>query len=347
MSLDTLKNIIINGNEGFALTNAYKNNHRYYTDFINMMSYFCDNLCEKDYQDIERKFLSAANLGDIQGYLQTVTELTVLYYVTRNYLDDFKYEPKYNGKSNPECSFTHKGKTINIEVKCPDMSKRMKVEQHDTLKLHFSERISNPTEIIEDLKNIINPRLSNTEYSEIEELPRMDNKLKDYLESAQKKFPTGDNYFNILVIALDILSDADEWYNYIFDNNGVFTKNSFVKTNYEKVDALLISTPVCGHRSWEVQHNNNVWKLEETLNLLLLDPRKESSSEGIYYVSEGIRIFGDLTSGFLNYQLQLDETKTVSTTDTNFLPKYLEFKETELRIVSDYIQYLKNNAHIK
>ena len=128
----------------------------------------------------------------------------------------------------------------------------MILHYHTLLDSPFSaERIPGHEDVINELKNIIVANIEKSEYSEIEEIPRMDNKLKDYLEHSQKKFPLGADYFNILVVTLDIVQDLDEWYSYLLGDNGVFTHNSFINSNYDKVDAILLSTPVCGHRAWQ------------------------------------------------------------------------------------------------
>lgn len=342
MISDSIIRIITTGNEGFPLTDAYKANHRYYNDFINMMNYFSENLSERAYKDIEKKFLTGSMAGG-QVYLQTVSELTVLYYILRNYSIQFEYEPKYNGNYNPECSFFLADKIINVEVKCPDMVKRMNIEQHTTLKLVLSERIPDFENVVGDLKKIIEPILPNTQYTGLEVIPRMDNKLKDFLESSQKKFPAGNEYFNILVITLDILPDVDEWYNYIFDNNGVFTDKSYIESNYNNVDSILLTTPVCGHRNWSNHTAENIWELEQTLSLLLLDPRKEHTDKGKFYITKGISIFGNHTYDFFKYLQFLDSTGEVSTSDVGFHEKYHHFKLNELSIVSNYINWLKEN----
>lgn len=175
---ESLIAIIKNGNDGFPLTKAYKLGHRYYSDFIEMMNYFSDNLSNDDYRSIEKKVISVSS-SDEQTYLQCMCELTVLYYAMRNYGNEyFKYEPKYNGGYNPECAFGYKQKTINIEVKCPNMIKRMEVESHDTLKIFSAERIPRHEDVINELKNIIAVNIEKSEYSGIEEIPRMDINLK-------------------------------------------------------------------------------------------------------------------------------------------------------------------------
>lgn len=91
------------------------------------MNYFNDNLLKEHYRSIEKKKIITSRSSGEQTYLQCMCELTVLYYVMRNYgCGQFKYEPKYNGRYNPECAFGYKQMTINIEVKCPNMKKEWK-----------------------------------------------------------------------------------------------------------------------------------------------------------------------------------------------------------------------------
>lgn len=182
-------------------------------------------------------------------YLQAVSEISILYYILRKYNNKFLYEPKYNGKKNPECCFDYNGKTINIEVKCHDLTKRIECEEHNTLKIVMPKRIPDYKNVINEVKEIIKPNLNNSNYSDVEELSRLDNKLKDFLVSASEKFPKPDNTnLNILVVSLDTIDDLDEWYLYIFGNGGVFTNNSFVLLErYENVDAILLTTVMCGH----------------------------------------------------------------------------------------------------
>ena len=352
MIQDSLIDIIKNGSVGFPLTKAYKNGHRFYTDFVEMINFFKNRLLSKDYRNLENKILSGCSYVDGQSYLQCMSELVVLYFVMRKLdkYESFKYEPKYNGGYNPECSFVYAGKTVNVEVKCPHMGKRMKIESHDTLKIAFAERMPNKLfykSVIEDFHHIICLDLDNSEYSGIEIIPRMDNKLKDFLEHSQKKFPSGDDHFNILVIALEIPQDVDEWYGYLFGSNGAFTHNTYIKTNYDCVDAVLLCTPICGLKRWESYSDKNIWYLENTINLLLLDTRKcyeksnsELSEKGKFYLEHGINMFGDMTSAFLSFQRELDEKNEKEYENLPFKDRYISFKVTEIKIFSEFMEWL-------
>lgn len=164
---------------------------------------------------------------------------------------------------------------------------------------------------------------------------------------SQKKFPSSnDSNFNILAISLDIISDLDEWYLYMYGENGVFTNKSFVSQEYSNVDAILLTTPVAGHIRWEVYKYINVWHLEETINILLLDPKKEDSETGKYYFNTGMEIYGGTTKQFLVFlqKLQFESDKELGNLDNDEEKnlKYVESRIIKLRMVTEFMEYLKN-----
>lgn len=127
------------------------------------------------------------------------------------------------------------------------MYKRWQCEDSNTLKLFAAERIPGYNDVIKDISNMVRPNL-NGKYEGVQAEPRFDNKLKDYLVSAQSKFPDStDDNFNLLVISLCEIKDLDEWYNYLFASEGIFTQNSYVKELYNRIDAIALTDTVMGH----------------------------------------------------------------------------------------------------
>lgn len=332
MLVSKIELLIQKGDDKFPLTKAYRNGSRFYSDFIAMIKTFEANLSVKEQKSIYDKISAAYLNEDYQVYLQCNCELIVLYYVLRKYHSSFKYEPTYNGRFNPECSFEHNGVVVNIEVKTPNYKKRIEQERNNTLKIYSAERIPDHEEVIEELSNMVN--LSDTAYDGIEELSRLDNKLKDFLEHSQKKFPSGDAYYNILVIAVEIVSDVDEWYSYILGDNGVFTNSSYVELNYDNVDAILLCTPIAGLNAWEKYPDINVWQLEETINLIINDTRKEGGKKEKYYNENVVDMFGTFTRGFVSYLISLDENLPSKPTRKN----YLLHRIADSSVVSDYAE---------
>ena len=73
MISESLIAIIKNGNDGFPLTKAYKLGHRYYSDFIEMMNYFSDNLSNDDYRSIEKKLIEKAMISGVDFVVKAAT----------------------------------------------------------------------------------------------------------------------------------------------------------------------------------------------------------------------------------------------------------------------------------
>ena len=183
---------------------AYKSNHRYYSDFMSVLRRFKDVLSDKEFNELVSKF-QFDKAYERHKYFEIVSEIIILDFVLRNYNQEkkFKYEPKYNGGYNPECSFINKSKTINIEVKCPNLEKRLNSEDKDKMKIFLQDRLPNFKEIENDAINKCNPQIEDRNNSGVEVRKRLDNALKSYLIHSQKKFPSsGDTYFNILAISL-------------------------------------------------------------------------------------------------------------------------------------------------
>lgn len=326
-------------------------NGRYWTDFLELNEDYKNKLNEKDYQNLLDKSQLDQKI-DMAQYLQFASEITVVDYVLRHYCK-FVNEPQYNSKKNPECSFEYEGRTINIEVKCPNLAKRIEQEKSEKISLFAAERF--PDKITyEKSVDFIESNIKDG-YS-VQKIDRLDNKLKDYLLSAHEKFPkSGISYFNVLVIAVDIIKDMDEWYSYLFGDNGVFSDKTYIEEDYSNVDAVMITNVQHGHMGDEVDTTVNCWHLENYVSLLFLDPRKETVNNlGQYYFNSGIDLFGGLTRDFLRFQDELDETnkqrekiiekQQLSENEKRELLRalYINDKIVNLQIVSEWVKTLKH-----
>ena len=190
----------------------------------------------------------------------------------------------------------------------------------------------------------------------VQKIDRLDNKLKDYLLSAHEKFPKSSiSNFNVLVIAVDIIQDMNEWYSYLFGDNGVFSNKTYVEEDYSNVDAVMITNVQHGHMGDEIDTTINCWQLENYVSLLFLDPRKENINNlGEYYFNSGIDLFGGLTRNFLRFQYELDETnnqreKKIENQQLNENKRielsralYAHDKIVDLQIISEWVMTLKH-----
>lgn len=328
------------------VTAAVKGN-RYWKDFFMLSEDYKKTLSEQDYE----MFLDKSHLDceiSMAQYLQFASEVTVVDYIIRNY-SGFKNEPKYNGKKNPECSFEYEGRTINIEVKCPDLFKRIEQENSEGIKIFAGERFRDKNDYIK-CKEFIESNIRGGQ--SIQNIDRLDNKQKSYLVDAHQKFPVSNSSnFNILVIALDIIQDMDEWYSYLFGENGAFTDRTYITEDYSDVDAVMITNVQHGHMADDVNLNINCWQLENYASLLFLDPRKEKRNGlGEYYVHVALNLFGGLTRNFLSFQFNLDQDNDIRGNKIKDFDEnqkkalshifYTEDKITDLHIISEWYKTL-------
>lgn len=285
------------------IVKAATTGNRYWKDFFVVNEDYKKVLNQKDYEGFLNKSQLDCKISMAQ-YLQFSSEVTVVDYIIRNY-SGFNNEPKYNKNKNPECSFTYKGRTVNVEVKCPDLSKRVEQENSEGIKVFAAERFPDKDDYIE-AKKVIETNIRDDQ--SVESIDRLDNKMKDYLISAHQKFPvSSSSNFNILVIAVDIIPDMDEWYSYLFGKNGAFTNRTYITDDYSNVDAVLITNTQHRHMSDDVDLSINCWHLENYLSLLFLNPKKEKCNElGKYYEQEALDLFGGYTRNFLSFQFSLD-----------------------------------------
>lgn len=343
-------NIVENAKVTHPIVKAAVAGNRYWVDFLSVVKDYERILTEQEYDG----FLSKSRLDceiNMAQYLQFATEATVVDYIIRKY-SGFRNEPRYNSKKNPECSFEFGNRTVNIEVKCPDIQKRMEQEKLKGIKLFASERFPDKDSYAQ-VENMIKSKVGDAQ--EVHSIDRLDNKLKDFLVSAHEKFPpSGPSYFNVLVIALDIIQDMDEWYSYILGDNGAFTNKTYIEKDYSNVDAVLITNVQHGHMADTVDLSINCWHLENYVSLLFLDPRKEQvNGLGEYYAQEALNLFGGLTRDFLFFQMDLDQkidirSKAIDRLGLNKLQTenlshilYMGDKFVDLKIISEWVKTLK------
>lgn len=324
------------------LQKAHEHKNRYWTDFLSLTADYKKYLNNQDYSHFLKKSRLDCAINNAE-YLQFASEVTIVDYIIRNY-NGFQNEPRYDNRKNPECSFEYEGRTVNVEVKCPDLRKRAKQESSEHLKIYTAERFPSKQNHDDALKFIA----SNIKGNEtIQVVDRLDNKLKDYLLSAHKKFPSsGSKYFNILVISLETIYDMDEWYNYIFGADGVFTNRTYVSENYNNVDAIMITNVQYGHMAEDVNLNINCWHLENYVSLLFLNPLKENNL-GKYYFEHAIKLFGNRTEDFILFLENLDQLNALKISDVQNISSrkelsywlYLDNKITSLHSISEWIKY--------
>ena len=172
-----------------------------------------------------------------------------------------------NKKKNVECQFEDSGFKYNIEVKCPDFGAQEKVGDEDAFKFSFMGRIPGYLEEVQILTSLLNEaqQIIEGEKKPFLNSKNMDNNLKDFLYSAHDKFPPPDseNELNVLVVGCNDAMDMQQWWGYLYAEEGLFTQESFAEIEkYRQVDLVVLTNLYHRHHKYfEKKVLSDFWKL--------------------------------------------------------------------------------------
>lgn len=240
----------------------------------------------------KERFVSKLQLGrkefDESQFLQDICEITIASHFAKLLPEIFEYEKKVSPPTDVDFAFCisltkNDGKentphfrfncNYHFEVKCPKITSEVDLE--DVIKIHPASRF--PSRKTKDLiiKELAQ-KLSG--YKDAIEAPRQDNKLKDFLLSAQSKFNQSDDCdVNVLMVCCDNEIDMQDWRNYIVDFGGFFTETSIIPgEDFEKIDVILLSNVLNRHRIRQNKMTEliNPWDFNKSFNLAYINPMK-------------------------------------------------------------------------
>ncbi|MCG6142736.1 hypothetical protein [Leptospira mtsangambouensis] len=227
---------------------------------------------------MDNKLLLNQNYNE-STYLQSATELTVMFHFQNKFNSSFEYEPKLNSdsKKNPEFRVTEKEKyKFSVEAKCPDLKEWEEEERSEDIKISITGRQKYHKEDFENLKNLLESGFNGPEdeRKNITKSKSMDNKLKDFVQSAHKKFPSFSNIddFNVLFVNLGTPDTIERWLRYLRENEGIFTKNSFVPTEtFNLIDGIVITNLMQRHTN-EQNITGSAWDLNDAFCMFIPNP---------------------------------------------------------------------------
>lgn len=257
-----------------------KKNEKYYKDFINEVEVLYNNGCLNKKKDLNQ-FINKLQLDNYNEfkYYQGLAEIIFWIYCSKNNYN-FELEKKLRDDVNTDVDVQIVKDDIkfNIEIKCPKFEEKKDgifkiIPAYRSLdKEDFNMEMDKlHKEISEEIvKN------SNGRFKEFKQQKINDNKILDYLKSAQTKFSDDKtDCLNILVVSVRS-EDMQSYWNYLYNPlSGLFTENSFHNSkDYNKVDIVILSNLIEGHISPKDEYNS--WCLENYCNIICLNSKKEN-----------------------------------------------------------------------
>lgn len=257
---------------------------------------------------------------DEAKYLQAACETSIAAYLAKTYGDSFVYEPKINPPKDVDCGFKLNGKTYNIEVKCPDFSKKNEIDNSNSFKIGAFGRLIDFEDVVSNLKDVFDPETNPAAEPDkpLVTQQHMDNKLKDYLVSAHGKFKesTGPDELNVLVVCCADWTDMQKWFFYMYGQQGLFTNESFYPfEEYKNVDVVMLTNLYHRHHDYRNKDKlENHWDFSKSFNLIFSNPlRREDKKE----------IILEFVDAVPNHSKQLMSYKVTNGLDEMRIPRYV------------------------
>lgn len=235
---------------------------------------------------------------DEDTFLQSACELTVQNHAALSgEAGNVEIEKQMNPPKDVDAYFEVNHTKVSIEVKCavepppPEAQVILRiagrVPNHEESFAQLSERMSAARVTLGKAKN-------------------KDNTLKDFLLSANSKFsPNSDNdHLNILFVGCEDYFNIQHWYFYLFENEGLFTRESFHPTGeFALVDLVILSNLKYCHTLLRDTHD---WSLDQVFILPIINP---FSRKGVVSgtILDGLSIFDHHLHSFNSYTPSPDD----------------------------------------
>ncbi|GAA4180526.1 hypothetical protein [Sphingobacterium ginsenosidimutans] len=317
------------------LVRASGSSHPYFEGFMSTAESIQSILTEKEFEYwcTEKMLLKQKPFAE-KKFIQYAVETTVAKYFGTKFPEGFRVEAKVNPENykDVDCQFIDNGFVYNVEVKCSDFKSKEKIDSQDAFKFVTEGRLPDKGQKV---INTITDALIESLTKKGEEIKpflvskNMDNNLKEFLELAHEKFNPNpsETEINILLVGCDDVYDIQNWVNYLYAHEGLFTKDSFADRRcYQNVDLVVFTNQYFKHNKVLEKNVAASWTLDDGFNIVMVNPNR------LLKKTEGIRHFLDILPNY-NTELGKYEVPGIagpsvkdSVRISHFVKEYLEEK---------------------
>jgi len=270
------------------LVKAKSINNSYFNEFLEVAAILKTLLTKKEWEFwFTEKMLVKQGPFAEKAFIQNAVETSVVRFFGEKFPTNFKVEVKVNphNDKNVDCQFLDSSYKFNIEVKCSDFVSKEKIDDTDAFKFGTIGRPKDRgEEAFKTISSALDLGLTQQGKDLIPHLhlKKMDNNLKDFLESAHEKFNPvpRDNEVNILIVGCDDYMDVQNWMNYLWAPKGLFTENSFSDiAKYSNVDMVVFTNQYFKHSKFYDKRVIDCWSIAKGFNLISSNPHRLKSKQ--------------------------------------------------------------------
>lgn len=283
------------------LVSANNNNHQYFTDFEPVFNCYAANFSGELKNWLQNKMMLNALPFNVKQFVQFACEATIVKFFADRYKTNLAIEKKVNPANNMDVDlvFSENGFTFNIEIKCSDFNAKEAIDTSNTLKIQPVGRLEGFGDTLAELQELLKPVAEKLNLDAVVATKNMDNSLKDFLLSANKKFnpAASDKELNILSVSCNDAEDMQLWYYYMFKDQGLFTPSSFHPVSeFENVDVVILNNLYFKHYEYFNKKLLNSWDFGNCFNLIFINPFAKQKKDAA--VAELLNICPNQNTGF-------------------------------------------------
>lgn len=282
--------------------------HNYFKEFLEAAAILKPLMTDKEFEFwLTEKMLSKNQTFIEKTFIQYAVETSVVRFFGEKFPIDFKVEVKINPTNDKDvdCQFMDSGYKFNVEAKCSDFVSKEKIENKDGFKVSTIGRLPDRgDEAVEVISSALDEGLAKKGEPLKPHLrsKNMDNNLMEFLMLAHDKYnPTpNENEVNILIVGCDDDRDMQNWINYLWAPEGLFTAQSFAdKTKYKNVDMVVLTNQYFKHNKYFDKRVVNCWSIEKCFNLISSNPHRHLHKEAA--MKHFIKIFPNYSEELAKY----------------------------------------------
>ena len=311
------------------LLDAKTNSHQYLNGFLDVYNIYLNNFSKELNSWLTNKMMLNSNSFNEKQFIQFACEASIVKFFAEKFPSNLFIEKQINpeNKMDVDLVFTEKNYTFNIEIKCSDFIAKENTDSQNTLKIQPIGRFEDFPEQLKALQDLLKPVAERMNLDGIQSGKVMDNNLKDFLLSANKKFnpEASSSELNILSVSCDDAEDMQLWYYYMYKDQGLFKDDSFWKhSDYENVDLVLLNNLYFKHNKYSTKKLNNSWSFENSFNLIFINPFAKQKKEKA--IQEFLKICPNYNNQLLDWKMPgtVDEAVKDSRKIANFIKAELE-----------------------
>lgn len=208
-----------------------------------------------------------------EAFVQSAAELSAAHHVAQAAVAKWDVEKKVNPANGRDVDVWYRtgAARVALEVKCP----KLELVSPNQPSLLLGGRFRGKEAVVSDLQTVIRGATGlPADKRDLQLVKHKDLRLKDAMVSAHEKFAAAESLDDLNVLLVAVGDEFLEWMNYLYENEGLFTPQSFwPQVTFARTQVVMFSNLRYFHTACVAHHD---WTLKNVFLLPCINPTAES-----------------------------------------------------------------------